>query len=291
MGDGGGAAGALGIAGSLTVGLTSAVNVYQGSFVGFTAAGPASTFTVMGNLNLHGATIATDTALQLAVGGGTLNSLAGAGNLDVIDGDVNDLGTVNVGSASGGVSALQVSEALTVASAGELALYESCNLSVAGGLAGVPLLLEGRVDLYGATLTSYVEVWLNGGTLVTHGGASGAADTINAGPGFTALNAGSIQFVGLLHTLQLSGEYNQAAQGSLGMRVAADGSNDRLEVGGMAALGGTITVTLLGTPTLGTTWDLITTTGGIVPGTFFATRNLPSGFTDSIIGGIYTVAF
>jgi hypothetical protein len=79
----------------------------------------------------------------------------------------------------------------------------------------------------------------------------------------------------LTGTLEVTGNYTQAATGSLALKLAGPGGNDLLQVDGAAALGGTLNVSLLGTfiPSAGQSFYLIEYASR--SGTF-ATLNLPS---------------
>ncbi len=266
----------LDVLGSLT--MDGVLNLYGGSALTFPTGAGADTFTIQGEVNMYGATIIMDPVRvpTVDVTGGILLSLAGSGAADFVDGNLMAGGLVAVGTAGGGFSSLAVTGAGAVPAGGGIALYEGSALLV-GGLPGFPLAIEGQVDLFGASLSSGTGIELDGGTLVTHGGAGGAADSVDAGPGFPLVNAGTIQFDGLAHALQLGGEYAQGAQGTLVMRISAT-TNDVFSIGAGATLDGTLTVTGAGIlPPPGTvTWTIITTGGGF-GGTDFATFNLPLG--------------
>jgi hypothetical protein len=259
--------------GSLTVDSQSKLNLYAGGVLNFPALmGTSSAVNLAGTVTMYKASILTDRARVASINlTGTLKSLAGAGNADGVTGALSDSGGIQVGDSNGSVSSLIVTGALTVQSAGTAGVYASCSLTDSPAVMGDTLLIEGQVDLYGATLGGTAGTTLSGGTLKTHGN-SGAADTISG----SITNSGTIQFADALHTLAVTSTYTEGGPGNLVMRIRNGGASDLLAVTMHALLGGTLTVNAVDPPIAGgPTWTIIT--AGIPLGGAFTTENLPPG--------------
>jgi hypothetical protein len=180
----------------------------------------------------------------------------GTGN--AITGSVSDAGVVNVGASGSPASSLAVTGTFT--DSGALNVNGGCTLTVGGALG-----VSGTLDMYGAGVTA-ASLGLNGGTLTTHAG-----DAITA----PLTNAGTITFVGALHTLTVTGSYTQTSAGALQVRVGNGEASDALSISAAATLGGTLTVTEYGSDlNAGQTWDIISAGAAIT--TNFATWNFPN---------------
>lgn len=131
--------------------------------------------------------------------------------------------------------------------------------SFAGGLlvSNGTVLLNGRLSASGADIAS-------GGTLAGTGSLAGAV----ANRGVVAPASTNVG------TLMASNAYVQSASGTLQIQLASN-AQDRLAVSGIAALGGTLQVSLLGSfiPATGTAFTVLT--AGSVSGGF-AVTNLPA---------------
>jgi len=251
--------------------------VFQGNLFGpggltiasgdFSLAGPANTYqggTTMngGSLSLGpGATLPY--ASSLTMNGGTFNL---NGNAQVLSSVGGNGGTLALG---GGLLVLNTTQANALGSS----LAGNGMFVVQGG---------GSLNLTGSS------AGFNGATVVTNAGLAvngSLGGNVFAGPGGTVSGNGTI--VGNLYnsgilapgnsigTLNVSGNYSQSSAGVYTTEVVGQGQSDRLNVGGIANLGGTVFVTAL--PGLAfapsTTYTILSAAGGL-NGTFAAVNEL-----------------
>jgi hypothetical protein len=257
--------------GSLTVGALDpngtgtggTLNDYFGSGLTMPAAGTLVVKS-LGVINMDGAGAGITTGssgldIRAADPGATAGTLNTFGTGNTITGSVTNAGIVNVGASGKPASSLGVTGDFS--DSGALNVNSGCTLTVTGALGA-----SGTIDMYGAGVTAG-SLGLNGGTLTTHGG-----DAITA----PLTNAGTITFVGALHTLSLTGAYTQTAAGTLAMRLdnGSPSINDVFTISAGATLNGTLSLTGLHSLTAGQTWVLIDVGAGVITNDF-ATIDFP----------------
>jgi hypothetical protein len=247
--------------------LTSTTDfVAYGGLVLGDSSGGGSTLTVDGTFYQNG---------SLFTGGGNSSITAGQmiqsaeGSLTVTGGSGNPTLGISTSLLQGGTitvsnSALYLSGSYNQLAGGTDILTRS-NLFYVGSAMDV----SGIVDMIdGAEIASLRGFTLHG-TLNTINDLGGA-NSVDVIIGSLTNSGGTINWVGGLHGLQVTGDYHQSL-GTLSMRIALPGNSDVFTINGTASLGGTLNVT--GDVTaMSSSWTLLSG-GGYTNG--FEHVNLP----------------
>jgi hypothetical protein len=198
-------------------------------------------------------------------------------------------GTLMVADPAGSPTSLTMSGPLD--DAGTAVLNPGAILSFGAAPAGSYIRVSGALNMYGATIQNKgefggvpVPVDLEHGTLTTNVGGFGG-DNLSG----DLVNNGTLTFAGPIHGLMVGvpfsgfGSYTQGSNGNLNMSIEDPASDpagigcDQILVEASATLGGSITVTAIGTlpPPPRPPWAIITTNFGITGDFLF--KNLPPG--------------
>lgn len=192
-------------------------------------------------------------------------STSGAGQIDVRNATINNVGTFNVLHDFDFVNNGGLGSVAIVNNSGTFVVDVDPADSISFSPNTIGFTNTGLVDVLSGTLdfAHYVqtagETRIRGGAITSsqildfQGGILTGTDSVSA-----VLNAGDVQPGSDLGTLQVVGAYQQTSGGLLSIELAA-GAQDKLQVHGAVSLGGQLDVTLVGgyTPTLNDQFTII----------------------------------
>lgn len=236
--------------------LTSSTDfVAYGGLVLGASSGGGSTLTVNGTFYQNG---------SLFTGGGDSTITAGqmiqsaAGSLSVAGGTGNPTLSISTSLLQGGTISVSNSSLYLSGSYNQLAggtdILTQSNLFYLGGAMDV----SGVIDMIDGAEIATLRGFTLHGTLNTINDLGGA-NSVDVIIGSLTNSGGTINWVGGLHGLQVTGDFRQSL-GTLSMRIALPGNSDAFTVNGTASLGGTLNVTG-NVATMSSSWTLITVGG------------------------------